>query len=461
MINNRRFHQRRGSTGIVIAVILIVIIAGLGYLYNAPMFERNAPKIHIASKIDWNLQKPLQLGVSDDSGIKFIRVTLSDGKNSVSILKKVYTKIEKNQNLEITFPRTGFTSTKKNFSLQIQVTDASKWNFFSGNSAEKTVSIIVDRTRPEVYVIDNSYKITRGGSALVVFKATDNNIKDLYIVTNFGKKFYPTPFYKEGYYISLLAWPVQEKNFSATIVATDYAGNSSKSRVRLFLKDKKYKLSHITLKDNFLDGKISNLISNIMPELNNASKVEKFKAINEKLREVNEKNIDNATNKTETSRISNFTLKPFYPLRNSAAVASFGDHRYYSYGGQQISEAYHLGIDLASVRFANIRSKNPGTVVFAQPNGIYGNNLIISHGLGLYTLYGHCSRFLVQVGDHIKPNEIIAKTGSTGLALGDHLHFGVLVQGIEVRPEEWMDKSWMKTNIFAIISVSKKMIDKN
>ncbi|MDX1809809.1 MAG: M23 family metallopeptidase [Sulfurospirillaceae bacterium] len=461
MTNNKFFTTRRGSAGIVIAVILIIIIGALGYLYNSSMFERNAPKIDIASKIDWNLQKPLKLNLSDDSGIKFVRITLSDGKNTISLMKKVYNKISKTQSLDITFPRTGFVSTKKNFQLMIQVTDTSKWNFLSGNTAKKVVYLKIDRKRPELYVIANSYKITEGGAAVVVFKATDENLKDLYIETNFGKKFYPTPFYKKGYYISLLAWPVQSKNFRATVVATDDAGNISKSRVRLFLQDKKYKLSKLTLKDSFLDGKISNLISEIMPELSNASKIEKFKAINEKLRSINEKNIDKATDPTDTTMISNFKLHPFYPLKNSAAVASFGDHRFYSYDGQEVSQAYHLGIDLASIRFANIRSKNSGTVVFAQPNGIYGNNLIIYHGLGLYTLYGHCSRFLVNVGDKIKPNQIVAKTGSTGLALGDHLHFGVLIQGIEVRPEEWMDKSWMKINISDIIAASKKIIDRN
>ncbi len=460
MLYSQKNHKRRGSAGIVIAVILILIIGALGYLYNSSMFERNPPKIGIASKIDWNLKKPLKLNLSDDSGIKFVRITLSDGKNSILLLKKVYNKIEKNQSVDINFPRTGFTSTKKNFQLNIEATDASKWNFLSGNSANKIVNIKIDRKRPELYVINNSYKITKGGVATVIFKAGDENLKDLYIETSFGKRFYPTPFYKDGYYISLLAWPVEQKNFKATIIATDYAGNISKNTVRLYLVNKKYKLSKIVLKDNFLDGKISDLIAEYMPELSNASKIEKFKAINETLRAKNEKNIEKATTKTDTSLISNFYIKPFYPLKNAAAVASFGDHRFYNYKGKQVSEAYHLGIDLASVSLADIRTKNDGTVVFAEPNGIYGNNLIISHGLGLYTLYGHCSSFLVNVGDKVKAGQVIAKTGTTGLALGDHLHFGVLVQGIEVRPEEWMDKHWLKLNVFDIIKSAKKMIDR-
>ncbi len=452
--------QRRGSSGIVIAIVLILIIGAFGFLYTSPMFERNAPKIDIASKIDWNLRAPLKLNLSDDTGIKFVRITLSDGKNNIEIMNKLYTNIVKNQQIDIKFPKTGFTSTKKNFQLLISVVDGSKWNFFSGNGAKKVVSIKIDRRRPELYIINNSYKIIKGGVASVVFKAKDTNLKDLYIQTNFGKIFHVTPFYKKDYYISLIAWPVQIKKFRATIVATDDAGNITKVPIRLFYLNRKYRVSKIKLKDNFLDGKISDLISEYKPELNDASKIEKFKYVNEKLRGINEKIIEKYTSATDTKMIDNFYQNRFYPLKNGAAVASFGDHRYYSYKGKQISEAWHLGVDLASNAGAKIRTKNKGVVVFADPNGIYGNNLIIYHGLGLYTLYGHCSNFLVNKGDLVKAGQVIANTGSTGLALGDHLHFGVLVQGIEVRPAEWMDKSWMKKNIFDIIKTSKKMIDR-
>ena len=231
-----RNKQRRGSSGIIIAVILILIIGAFGFLYTSSMFERNAPKIDIASKIDWNLRAPLKLNLSDDTGIKFVRITLSDGKNSIEIMKKLYTNIVKNQQVDIKFPKTGFTSTKKNFKLLINVVDGSKWNFFSGNSAKKVVSIKIDRIRPELYVVNNSYKINKGGVASVVFKAKDTNLKDLYIQTNFGKKFYATPFYKKDYYISLIAWPVQIKKFRATIVATDDAGNITKVPIRLFIE---------------------------------------------------------------------------------------------------------------------------------------------------------------------------------------------------------------------------------
>ena len=97
--------------------------------------------------------------------------------------------------------------------------------------------------------------------------------------------------------------------------------------------------------------------------------------------------------------------------------------------------------------------------MFADFNGLYGNMPVIYHGLGLYTLYGHCSTLYVNEGDEISPKQVIAKTGKTGYAMGDHLHFGVLVQGIEVRPQEWMDKKWIKLNIYNVIKTANKLID--
>ena len=137
-----------------------------------------------------------------------------------------------------------------------------------------------------------------------------------------------------------------------------------------------------------------------------------------------------------------YAIRSYYA--NGKKVADFGDHRIYSYKGQQnVSQAYHMGLDLASVQMGSIRASNAGMTVFSHMNGIYGNLPIIDHGFGLYTLYGHCSEVHVQEGDAVTAGEEIAKSGLSGYAMGDHLHFGILVQGIEVRPEEWMDTKWI------------------
>ncbi|MDP1783839.1 MAG: M23 family metallopeptidase, partial [Sulfuricurvum sp.] len=325
---------------------------------------------------------------------------------------------------------------------------------------KQEIPLVIDQRRPVLSVITSSYKIQKGGSAIVIFKANDPHMESLKIHTNYGKTFMAQPFYKAGYYASLLAWPVQAESFSATVVARDKAGNETKSTVPLRLKDHAYKVSNIELSDAFLDGKIAELANVYQQTIGVDDRLEQFRIINEKVRADNEKIIHQVTSKVSSAMISDFRPVPFYPLVNGQKVADFGDHRIYSYKGQEnVSQAYHMGLDLASVQMGAVKSSNGGNVIFAKSNGIYGNLPIIDHGFGLYTLYGHCSELHVQERDRVVSDQEIAKTGMSGYAMGDHLHFGVLVQGIEVRPEEWMDSKWIADNITNVIDSAKVFID--
>ncbi|WP_457749163.1 peptidoglycan metallopeptidase Pgp6 [Sulfurimonas sp.] len=442
------------------ALFIIALFVGAGlYVYFSATFERNAPLISLQTNGYWNLKKPLQLQIKDDSGIKSYKVILRTKKGDSELLYNRLLAPQKLINLEINPPRGAYAIKDKDVEIIVQAQDVSKWNFLNGNIAVKSFHLKIDKKRPEVSIVNNSYKISRGGAALVIFKAEDDNLKDIYIESNHEKHFKAEPFYKKGYYIALLAWPVQDKHFKATIVVSDNAGNMTKSYVPLYLKNKTYRLSKITLSDRFLNGKIAELAEQFDETQGVEAPLERFKIINEDVREKNEKLIHKLTSDVPQEMISDFKIKKMYPLKNGQVVAYFGDHRKYYYKGKFISEAYHLGLDMASHAMAPIKTQNGGSVVFADYNGLYGNSPILSHGLGLYTLYGHCSSLEVATGDEVAPNSIIAKTGKTGYAMGDHLHFGVLVQGIEVRPQEWMDKQWIKLNINDIIKSAKKIID--
>ena len=450
--------KNNSSFGALLALVLVVSV-GL-YVYFSSTFERNLPNINMQTNGYWNLKKPLQLSIEDDSGLKSYRVIMRTKEGDTELKNEQLLMPQKKLTIEIETPRGAYALKDKKIQIIVQAQDASKWNFFNGNTNVKAYGLIIDKKRPRVNIINNSYKISRGGSALVVFEVRDDNIEDIYIQGNHGKHFKAQPFYEEGYYIALLAWPVEDNGFKATVVVKDSAGNMTKTYVPLYLKNRKYRLSKIRLSDKFLDGKIYDLAENFEETQGVDDKIEQFKIINEKVREKNEKLIQKVTSVVSEEMISDFKVHRMYPLKNGKVVAHFGDHRKYYYKGKFISEAYHLGLDMASYAMAPIKVHNSGTVVFAGDNGLYGNMPVVSYGLGLYTLYGHCSAVDVNVGDEVTPGEKIANTGKTGYAMGDHLHFGVLVQGIEVRPQEWMDKRWIKLNIDDIIKEAKKIIDK-
>lgn len=441
-------------------ILVLAVVSALGFMAFSPLFEREDPKVTISQDGYWNFQEPIHVSVEDTSGLKSFKATLATPHEEWVVVEENTPSHEMKKTFEVLPPKGVRHVDANSVVLKIEATDNSLWGLFMGNTFKHEYTLVIDQRRPVLSIIANSYKIQKGGTAIVVFKAEDANLESIKIQTSFGKSFIPQPFIKAGYYASLVAWPAQEQGFSATVVVRDRAGNESRSAIPFRLKDHLYKVSNIELSDQFLDGKIAELANTYEQTAGVDDRLQQFSIINEKVRGDNESIIHKITSKVSNTMISDFNPHPFYPLVNGQKVADFADHRIYSYKGKEnVSNAYHMGLDLASIHMGPITSSNSGKVVFAQSNGIYGNVPIVDHGFGLYTLYGHCSEVNVQEGDNVAAGQEIAKTGLSGYAMGDHLHFGILVQGIEVRPEEWMDSKWIADNITSVIEEAKVFIN--
>ncbi|MBU1669062.1 M23 family metallopeptidase [bacterium] len=463
-MKNRKIYGKKNSSGNLWLAVLAGFLAVGAYMFTAEGFERNAPFIDAEEFMYWNRKDPLKIKVSDESALKQYEVRVSDGTNEVVLAHEILLENVKEKMVEIVYPKkalNGVMLDPRASKLQVTfiATDKSNWNFFQGNSITKVINIHVDYKRPDVNILANSYSVTRGGSGLVIFQVKDEALEGFYVEAA-GHRFKAQPYKKEGYYATLIAWPFNQENFVANIVAVDKAGNKRIANIPFYLMAKNYKTSWIQAKDNFIDGKITDLIASEPKFSTIDNRLEKLKTINEDMRLENEDKIHRLAKNVSDEVLESWKIQKFYPLKNAAKVASFGDERHYFYEEKEheISQSYHVGLDLASTKMAKIVSSNAGKVVFSDYNGIYGNMPMIDHGLGLYTLYGHCANILVNVGEEVGAGFNIAQTGKSGLALGDHLHFGILVQGIEVRPEEWMDGKWIRDNIDKIFQSADKII---
>jgi len=448
-------------------LLVLVIYYIVSSIIDQEIFEGESPIVEFPEKQFWNLDDVVNIKIRDNKLIKSYKITLysSDSQSKVLEENSFENPTENFFEFNLTLPRVGSNFRDSSAKIVVEVEDASLLNMLSGNSTKQEFNLIIDQDIPKITVISTSYGIRRGGSALVIFKVEEKNLKNITIKSNKSdKSFTPQPFlFKDrGYYASLVAWHVNDPTFSASIVAEDRAGNIEKRPLSLYLKEKKYKRSQITLRDKFLDGKITALAKKHEKSSFTDSTLDFFKIVNEDMRKDNEDLIHKITSEVDKNSVVNsFNIIPFKPLKGSISVASFGDHRKFYYDGEFISESYHLGLDLASTRMAPVFSTNSGKIVFNDYNGVYGLSPIVSHGFGLYTIYSHCSTTsMIKVGDEISDHTVVGKSGVTGLALGDHLHFGIYVQGIEVRPEEWMDKKWIKTNIVDVITSAKKIIER-
>ena len=134
-------------------------------------------------------------------------------------------------------------------------------------------------------------------------------------------------------------------------------------------------------------------------------------------------------------------------MPNAKVMSAFADRRIYRYEGKEVDRQDHLGFDQAVTRKAAVPSANDGIVICARYFGIYGNTVVVDHGFGLMSLYGHLSDIGVKEGQAVKRGEIVGTTGETGLAGGDHLHYSTLLQGLPVNPAEWWDGHWINDRI--------------
>ncbi|NTV58785.1 MAG: M23 family metallopeptidase, partial [Deltaproteobacteria bacterium] len=180
------------------------------------------------------------------------------------------------------------------------------------------------------------------------------------------------------------------------------------------------------------------------------SDIRKFLKINNELRRENHNTLSQLKDKTSPERLWDGVWLSHW---NGQTMARFADHRVYFYKGQRVDDKFHLGVDLASLSNAPVLASNNGKVLFADRLGIYGLAVVIDHGQGLASVYGHLSKIEVSPGQAVNKGEVIGLTGDTGLAGGDHLHFSVMLQGIFVNPVEWWDRHWIMDNVTKKLSL--------
>ncbi len=454
-----QFKKKKSPIGAILGFLSIIAMVGIGYLYLSPAFEQNQPTITTKEKIYWNLKDKLDIKLEDESGIKYYKVTFKDGKKDIVLAEVITNTIQKNISVDVASPKLDMFYKGNTATIEIEVIDNSKWNLLEGNKAVKTIDITIDKKRPVANVLANSRYIQRGGSAVVVVKVEDENLEDLYVTFNDALQFKLLPYKEDGYFIALVAWPVNIDEFKrVNLVAIDKANNKTVSKIPFYIQKKKIRVDDIKLSEKFIKN-VSAFVLEESGEVVPDSLKDIFIYSNKELRAKNLQLLSDISVKSMIDeKIDSFNIKPFRRLRGSSTVAGYAERRHYYLNNEKINEAWHLGIDWASVKNATIKTSNDGMVIFKGYLGLYGNTIVIDHGMGLSSLYAHTSSQKVEIGDVVNAKQSIAKTGATGAVFGDHLHFGMLVQGIEVNPLEWMDRNWIKVRITNVLKNANKQI---
>jgi murein DD-endopeptidase MepM/ murein hydrolase activator NlpD len=312
-----------------------------------------------------------------------------------------------------------------------------------GDRAVLALPVTIDLSPPSLEVLASTRYLYQGGGGLVVLRSKGASRVGLTVGGTFLPA-YPVGPPDGGVLAAMVALPWNAPtSVPLSAVAQDEAGNSATHALSSEIKPRRFPADTIELKEEFLVRKLPELLPGrgaIPPD----QIVPAFLSVNRDQRRAAEQTKRDLAAKTQPRPL---WAGAFVQPPNTKVFSNFAETRAYRYAGRDVDTAVHLGYDLASVKQSPVPAANSGAVVFAGPLTIYGNTIVLDHGLGLQTLYAHLSSMAVKEGDQVQKGQELGRTGSTGLAIGDHLHYEVLIQGVSVTPLEWWDGKWIRDHI--------------
>jgi len=425
-------------------VIAVGIVFGLGWLFFTTIGELEKPTIKLAEDLKFiGRQKVINLTFSDaKSGLRHVSVTIAQDNNL-----QVLTSLD--------FPQKGIL--QKPLSLTVTPSPLNLHNGlatlsvpavdFSLFKNETVISrpVNIHLTVPQIYLLTSTNNLNLGGCGVIAYRSSEPTVMSGVMVNKNFASGYPTTIAGKPAVVAYFALPTdfRENGASLRVVVRDAGDNEASIAVPMLLRNKKFRSDKMALTDRFLN-KVATDFQPLPPELQGKSPLEIFTYINGTLRLANEGTIRELCQQSVPQQLWEGT---FLRMKNASPMAQFGDQRTYIYDKKDSGSSVHLGVDLASTANAPVEASNNGIVKYTGNLGLYGNAIILDHGQGIFSVYGHMSVINVQSGQHLKKGDIMGKTGNSGFAIGDHLHFSIVAGGQFVNPVEWWDPHWIADNI--------------
>jgi murein DD-endopeptidase MepM/ murein hydrolase activator NlpD len=410
----------------------------------------------------WFSGKSLTMRVNPDP-IRFIGIStpISVQVDGAHGIKHVLAKVEQNGQSAVVFSddvRTKapersyhFDAGRKSAAFlkegNATVTIEAKSNDFRGEATRRSYDVQVILRRPTITADGLQHYINQGGSELVTFDVSSGwseaGVKvGPYTITSFAMPGQPD---SSNHRFSLFpySWDLPADTAPVAYVK-NAAGDQDTASFWVKVFPKKFHESTIPLTDKMMER----IVNDIDPDGKiPGSTLDRYLYCNRELRKQNSQQLFELRSKTAHEMLwkGEFVRPP------TKTESYFADRRSYMYNGKKVDEQVHLGFDLASTMHMPIRAANSGRVIWAERLGIYGNCIVLDHGYGLQTIYGHLSRIDVKPGDMVTKDQQMGLSGQTGMAGGDHLHFSMQVDGVQVNPTEWWDEHWIHDRILSKI----------
>lgn len=444
--------MKNKKTTYYITIISIAIILGLFVWFFTIIFESEKPSLTIEPLPEFLSKSQVFIVKADDAGrgLRALKVTYSNGGKEETVLDEKFPfegilngKGTHNFEKEFLIDPQALHLTQGSMDINIQAWDYSRKNGGDGNMTVLKHNLIIDTMPPRVRPLSQMHNINQGGAGLIVYYASSDTLESGVYVNDLFFRGYPaTNDPKNENYVAYFAIPYDiTANPSIKLWAKDKAENTVTTAFTCLVKRIQFKSDNLDVSDSFLQNVLPYFSDEIDP---GASDIDNYLKINSELRIKDNEIIYEMMKDLSPDKLWEGS---WLRLKGSESMAGYADHRSYLYKGSLVDEQDHMGIDLASTANSTVQAANNGKIIFAERNGIYGNMVVIDHGQGIASLYGHLSDILVTKDQDVIKGDIIGHTGQTGLAGGDHLHFSMLVHGAFVNPIEWWDDHWIRDNI--------------
>ncbi len=432
-------------------LLTAVLLLGIGYLLYS--WDQVPPGI------EWSLENgsvvgehaTLEVGVNDSGrGLQSWSVVLSQLESEAVIVEKTFeagqAPARQSARIELSDLEQRLGLQDGEFTIRVQVTDQPNFKFFD-HTVDAERSFTLDTQPPALQVLSGNHYIKQGGAQLILY-TTGSETPHASGASVGARDF--RGFLLEAHKQTRLAVIIglDYRHSPETPIrawAEDVAGNRSEVSLPHRILSARFRQRRLEVSDRFISKVAEEMLSRVSEVSAAADPAETFVRINKHLRKINQQQIEKITRGSQDHLLFD---GPFMQMANTQVEAAFADERDYIYEGEIIDQQTHLGFDLASLTRSPVDCANDGKVVWAGYLGIYGNCVLVDHGLGLASLYGHLSSIETRAGETVKKGQSLGRTGETGLAGGDHLHFTTLVQGVAVNPREWWDPKWVREQVF-------------
>ena len=431
----------RSYISISLAILIVVTFC---FLYFFDYLEREKPAIKLNKEII-AIGKLKNLGITfsdQKSGLSNMIVEIvQDNKGHILANEKISSRGTKQKILFVSIDTTSLNLHDGPAIINITATDYSIFR----NQTIQSSTVPIDTIPPQITLLSTANHVNQGGTCFIAYRTSKPTDSTGVYVNDYFTAGYTLMIDNKPASVTYFALPYNafKSKTKIAVLARDYAGNETRIPLPCTIREKNFRSDKMNLNETFLQQKMPEFQA-IVPALQGKTLLEIFSYVNSEMRNDNYRSIQSICQKSTPKILWEGT---FLRMRSASPMALFGDQRTYLVAGKNFANSLHTGVDLASVAHAPVEAANNGIVVFAGPLGIYGNTIIIDHGLGIFSLYGHLSSIDTAAGKTVKKEEVIGHSGTSGLAGGDHLHFSIIVGGQFVNPQEWWDAHWIEDNI--------------